>query len=84
MILILVFHCLVKVVACSGSMCIEVRFLSVKLAADCFSPVPFVPILIEGQPMAIWVATTLDMIPTGSLIINPQTGKPHLTVITDR
>lgn len=31
-----------------------------------------------GGPYAIWVATSVDQIPSGSVIINPQTGSPFL------
>lgn len=37
---------------------------------------PFIAFHNEhGQGMAIWVATTLDMIPPGVVLINPQTGE---------
>lgn len=39
--------------------------------------VPFLPFPNEhGQPMVVWVASTVDVIPAGSMIINPQTGQP--------
>jgi hypothetical protein len=31
----------------------------------------------QGEPLAIWVASTIEQIPPGSFIINPQTGKPY-------
>jgi len=40
---------------------------------------PFLPFTGEhGEPLAIWVASAIDKIPPGSLIINPQTGKPYM------
>jgi len=40
---------------------------------------PFLPFTGEhGEPLAIWVASAIEKIPPGSLIINPQTGKPYL------
>jgi len=40
---------------------------------------PFLPFAGEhGEPLAIWVASAIDKIPPGSLIINPQTGKPYM------
>ena len=40
---------------------------------------PFLPFTGDhGEPLAIWVASAIDKIPPGSLIINPQTGKPYM------
>ncbi len=42
------------------------------------SPTPLLPPTLpflgeQGQPMAVWVASTLDSIPPGSILINPST-----------
>lgn len=40
---------------------------------------PFIQFPCEsGEPLAIWVATTIELIPAGSYIINPQTGQPYI------
>jgi len=40
---------------------------------------PFLSFTDEtGEPLAIWVASTIDQIPPGSIIINPQTGEPYI------
>ncbi len=53
------------------------------------SPTPIVPPILQlmgdqGQPMAVWVASTLDSIPPGSIIINPQTCKFSSSPPTER
>ena len=39
-------------------------------------PSSFTPMYLEegGKPMAVWVCSTLDSIPPGSVLINPNTG----------
>ena len=40
---------------------------------------PQLPFTVDsGQPLAVWVATSLDSIPAGSVLINPQTAQPYL------
>lgn len=40
---------------------------------------PFLSFTDEtGEPLAIWVASTIDQIPPGSIIINPQSGEPYI------
>lgn len=39
---------------------------------------PFLPFKDDsGEPLAIWVASTISQIPPGSIIINPHTREPY-------
>lgn len=39
---------------------------------------PFLPFTDDhGEPLAIWVASTISQIPPGSIIINPRKGEPY-------
>ena len=62
--------------------CYVLLWCAVSESEDCGPPAPgspFLPFTGEhGEPLAIWVASAIEKIPPGSLIINPQTGKPYL------
>lgn len=43
------------------------------------SVLPQLPFSMEGgQPVAVWVASSMSVIPPGSVLINPQTGQPFM------